>query len=95
MKIRVKESGNIYDVDAVFVKGGDLILPLGDVEILLDEQPATLEETESYDYEALRNELAAKLYTIIIKNVEAEAASKGAIEDANEFIRQLKKSPVK
>lgn len=95
MKIRVKESGNIYDVDAVFVKGGELILPLSDVEILLDEPTATLEEAESYDYEALRNELAAKLYTMAIKNVGAEAASKGAIEDANEFIRQLKKSPVK
>lgn len=95
MKIRVKESGNIYDVDAVFVKGGELILPLSDVEILLDEPTATLEEAESYDYEALRNELAAKLYTITIKNVEAEAASKGAIGDANEFIQQLKKSPVK
>ncbi len=95
MKIRVKESGNIYDVDAVFVKGGELILPLSDVEILLDEPTATLEEAESYDYEALRNELAAKLYTIIIKNSCADAASKGAIEDANEFIRQLKKSPVK
>lgn len=94
MKIRVKESGNIYDVDAVFVKGGELILPLSDVEILLDEPTATLEEAESYDYEALRNELAAKLYTIIIKNVEADAASKGAIKDANEFIQQLKKSPV-
>ena len=44
MKIRVKESGNIYDVDAVFVKGGELILPLSDVEILLDEPTATLEE---------------------------------------------------
>ncbi len=95
MKIRVKESGNIYDVDAVFVKGGELILPLSDVEILLDEPAAKLEEAESYDYEALRNELAAKLYTIIIKNFGAEAASKRAIEDANEFIRQLKKSPVK
>ena len=95
MKIRVKESGNIYDVDAVFVKGGELILPLSDVEILLDEPAATLEEAESYDYEALRNELAAKLYTMAIKNSCADAASNGAIEDANEFIRQLKKSPVK
>lgn len=95
MKIRVKESGNIYDVDAVFVKGGELILPLGDVEILLDEPTATLEEAEPYDYEALRNELAAKLYTIIIKNHGAEKASPMAIEDANAFIQQLKKSPVK
>ena len=95
MKIRVKESGNIYDVDAVFVKGGELILPLSDVEILLDEPTATLEEAESYDYEALRNELAAKLYTITIKNSCADAASKRAIGDANEFIQQLKKSPVK
>lgn len=95
MKIRVKESGNIYDVDAVFVKGGELILPLSDVEILLDEPAATLEEAESYDYVALRNELAAKLYTIIIKYSCADAASKGAIKDANEFIQQLKKSPVK
>ncbi len=62
MKIRVKESGNIYDVDAVFVKGGELILPLSDVEILLDEPTATLEEAESYDYEELRNVVAAKLY---------------------------------
>ena len=94
MKIRVKESGNVYDVNDIGTTSGHYF-SLSEIEIMLDEPTATLEETESYDYVALRNELAAKLYTIIIKNVEAEAASKGAIEDANEFIRQLKKSPVK
>ena len=87
MKIRVKESGNIYDVCHLVTTRG--------VGYSLSEIDIVSEQTESYDYVALRNELAAKLYTIIIKNVEAEAASKGAIEDANEFIRQLKKSPVK
>lgn len=86
MKVRSKESGKVYDIDALFVKGGELILPLNEVEVLTEDQP--------YDYEALRNELAAKLFTIIIKNVESDAASKGAIKDANEFIQQLKKSPV-
>ena len=93
MKIRVKETGMIYDVNDIGTTSGDCF-SLSEIEILLDEPTATLEEPESYDYEGLRNELATKLYTIIIKNVEADAASKGAIKDANEFIQQLKKSPV-
>lgn len=95
MKIRVKESGNIYDVDAVFVKGGELILPLSDVEILLDEQTATLKQAESYDYEALRNELAAKLYIRYVEQNSPATSSTLAIEEANHLISELKKSPVK
>jgi hypothetical protein len=86
MKVRSKESGKVYDIDALFVKGGELILPLSEVEVLTEDQP--------YDYEALRNELAAKLFTILVKSNDNDVASVGAIEDANEFIRQLKKSPV-
>ena len=86
MKVRSKESGKVYDIDALFVKGGELILPLNEVEVLTEDQP--------YDYEALRNELAAKLFTILVKSNVADVASVGAIEAANEFIRQLKKSPV-
>jgi len=86
MKVRSKESGKVYDIDALFVKGGELILPLNEVEVLTEDQP--------YDYEALRNELAAKLFTMLVKSNDNDVASVGAIEDANEFIRQLKKSPV-
>ncbi len=94
MKVRSKESGKVYDIDAVFVKGGELILPLSDVEILLDEQPATLEETESYDYEELRNVVAAKLYIRYVEQNSPAVSSNLAIEEANHFISELKKSPV-
>ncbi len=86
MKVRSKESGKVYDIDAVFVKGGELILPLNEVEVLTEDQ--------TYDYEALRNELAAKLFTILVKSNVADFVSVGAIEAANHFISELKKSPV-
>ena len=84
MKVRSKESGKVYDIDAVYVKGGDLILPLNEVEVLTEDQP--------YDYEALRNELAAKLYTKYIEKYGPVSADKNLIDYANAFIRNLKNS---
>jgi hypothetical protein len=55
MKVRSKKSGKVYDIDAVYVKGSDLILPLNEVEVLTEDQ--------QYNYVALRNEVAAKLIT--------------------------------
>ena len=84
MKVRSKESGKVYDIDALFVKGGDLILPLNEVEVLTEDQP--------YDYESLRNELAAKLYTRYIEKHGPVSADRNLIDYANAFIRNLKNS---
>ncbi len=86
MKVRSKVSGNVYDVDAVYVQGSDLILPLNKVEVLTEDQP--------YDYVALRNEVAAKLYTRYIEKYGPVSANKNLIDYANAFIRNLKNSPV-
>lgn len=83
MKVRSKESGKVYDIDALFVKGGELILPLNEVEVLTEDQP--------YDYEALRNELAAKLYIRYVEQNSPSVSSSIAIEEANHFISELKK----
>ena len=83
MKVRSKESGKVYDIDALFVKGGELILPLNEVEVLTEDQP--------YDYEALRNELAAKLYIRYVEQNSPAVSSNIAIEEANHLISELKK----
>jgi hypothetical protein len=85
MRVRSKSSGKVYDVD--YLVAEDHAFSLSEVDI--DDTP-----TPEYDYEELRNLVAAKLF---IRNVEQNSpavASNVAIEEANHLISELKKSPV-
>lgn len=93
MRVRSKNSGKVYDVD--YLVAEDYSFSLSEVDILVEEEDnADVTPTSEYDYEELRNLVAAKLF---IRNVEQNSpavASNVAIEEANNLISELKKSPV-